>query len=53
MQRITTKEPDDEMMEVAIVSIKSALPKEFADFDVPLEEKVLAEPVAGAGEAAK
>ena len=42
------------MMEVAIVSIKSALPKkEFADFDVPLEEKVLAEPVAGAGEAAK
>ena len=53
MQRITTKEPDDEMMEVAIVSIKSALPKEFADFDVPLEEKVLAEPVAGAGEAAE
>ncbi len=40
MQRITTKEPDDSMMEVAIVSVKSSLVKEFPDFDVPTEEKV-------------
>ncbi|HAN21142.1 MAG: hypothetical protein A2Y15_02695 [Clostridiales bacterium GWF2_36_10] len=39
MQRITTKEPDDSMIEVAIISIKAALPNEFPDFIVPLEEK--------------
>lgn len=38
MQRITTREPDDSMMEVAICSIKSALPEEFPDFVVPVEE---------------
>ena len=53
MQRITTKEPDDSQMEVAIVSIKSALPSEFAGFEVPLEEKVLAEPVKGGEGAAE
>lgn len=39
MQRLTTKEPDDSMMEVAIVSLKSALPEKFPDFVVPLESK--------------
>jgi len=39
MQRITTKEPDDSMLEVAIVSIKAALPQVFPDFEIPLEEK--------------
>lgn len=38
MQRITTKEPSDDMLEVAIISIKSALQKEFSDFVVPLEK---------------
>lgn len=40
MQRITTREPDDSMMEVAICSIKSALPAEFPDFVVPTEDAV-------------
>ena len=39
MQRITTKEPDESMMEVAIVSIKSALRDEFPDFEIPYEKK--------------
>lgn len=38
MQRITTREPDDGMMEVAICSIKSALPEEFPDFVPPTED---------------
>jgi uncharacterized protein YqhQ len=38
MQRITTREPEDDMMEVAICSIKSALPEEFPEFVVPTEE---------------
>lgn len=29
MQRITTKEPDDEMIEVAIVSLKASLPEKY------------------------
>ncbi len=37
MQRITTREPDDDMIEVAITSIKSALPEVFTDFDIPFE----------------
>ncbi len=41
MQRITTREPDDSMMEVAIVSIKSALREEFPDFEVPYEDEYL------------
>ena len=32
MQRITTKEPDDSQIEVAIVALKSSLPNEFPDF---------------------
>ncbi len=42
MQRITTREPDDSMIEVAIASVKSSLVKEFPDYDVPTEEKVAA-----------
>jgi len=38
MQRITTKEPDDDIIEVAIVSLKTALIEEFPDFEVPFEE---------------
>ncbi len=41
MQRITTREPDDSMMEVAIVSLKSALREEFPDFEVPYESDYL------------
>lgn len=41
MQRITTREPDDSMMEVAIVSIKSALREEFPEFEVPYEADYL------------
>ena len=33
MQRITTKEPDEEQLEIAITSIKLALKDEFPDFD--------------------
>ena len=38
MQRITTREPDDGQMEVAIASLKSAMPDEF-----PPEEEELSE----------
>ena len=41
MQRITTREPDDDMIEVAIVATKSALHEEFADFEIPYEEDYL------------
>lgn len=34
MQRITTREPDLEQIEVAITALKSALPEEFPDFKV-------------------
>ena len=34
MQLITTKEPDDSMIEVAIVALKTALDNEFAEEDV-------------------
>ena len=33
MQRLTTREPNDEQIAVAIVSIKCAMPEEFPDFD--------------------
>ncbi len=33
MQRITTKEPDDYQLAVAICAIKSTMPEEFPDFD--------------------
>lgn len=32
MQRITTREPDDSQIEVAIVALKSSLPDDFPDF---------------------
>lgn len=38
MQRITTREPDDDIIEVAIVSLKTALIEEFPDFVPPFEE---------------
>ena len=33
MQRITTKEPDEQMLEIAITALKCAMPDEFPDFD--------------------
>lgn len=48
MQRITTREPDNSMMEVAICSIKSALPEEFPEFEIPTEDVVNAEEKAEA-----
>lgn len=33
MQRLTTKEPDDYQLAVAICAIKSTMPEEFPDFD--------------------
>ena len=38
MQRITTIEPDDDMIEVAITSLKTALIEEFPGFEPPFEE---------------
>lgn len=62
MQRITTREPDDEQIEVAIIALKSALPDVFPDFhhvdphDAPEAEpcNTPSEPVDGSvgGEAA-
>ena len=42
LQHITTREPDDSMIEVGIASVKASLVKEFPDYDVPTEEKVAA-----------
>ena len=39
MQRITTREPDDGMLEVAITSLKAALPEEFPDFALAPHEE--------------
>ena len=40
LQRITTKEPDDQMIEVAIESLKGAMPEEFPEYaDKPVEEQ--------------
>lgn len=39
MQRITTREPDEAMLEVAITSLKAALPAEFPDFDPTVYEE--------------
>jgi len=33
MQRLTTREPDDKQLEVAITALKCAMPEEFPDFD--------------------
>ena len=38
MQRLTTKEPDDGMMEVAITALKTSLIEEFPEFQVPFED---------------
>lgn len=38
MQRITTKEPDDQQIEVAIISVKSVLTAEYPDFVIPYEK---------------
>lgn len=38
MQRITTKEPDEEQIECAIMSLKAALPDEFPPEEVKTEE---------------
>jgi uncharacterized protein YqhQ len=48
MQRITTKEPDDDMIEVAIVSLKSALPDKY-----PVIEELERQAEALAAEAEK
>lgn len=34
MQRLTTKEPDDYQLAIAICAIKATMPEEFPDFDV-------------------
>ncbi len=34
MQRLTTKEPDDYQLAIAICAIKATMPEEFLDFDV-------------------
>lgn len=39
MQVFTTKEPDDQMIEVAIISLKAALNMEVPNFDHPKEPK--------------
>jgi uncharacterized protein YqhQ len=39
MQGITTREPDEGMLEVAITSLKAALPEEFPDFDPTVYEQ--------------
>ena len=33
MQRLTTREPDEKQLEVAIIALKCAMPEEFPDFD--------------------
>ena len=33
MQRLTTREPDESQLEVAVIAIKCAMPEEFPDFD--------------------
>lgn len=38
LQRLTTREPDESIIEVAIVSLKTALIEEFPDFEAPFEE---------------
>lgn len=51
MQRITTKEPDDSMIEVAIAALKGALPDEFPpEEDVSAPEETEAETEEQSGE---
>ena len=50
MQRITTKEPDEEQLEVAIKSLKLALPDEFPDEEIVTVEDIRAAEEAGKAE---
>ena len=51
MQRITTKEPDESQLEVALAALKCAMPNEFPDERAKYEEKEEAEePENGEGE---
>ena len=43
MQRITTKEPDDSMIEVAIAALKGAVPDEFPPEEEPAKAESDAE----------
>lgn len=48
MQRITTKEPTDDMLECAITALKCAMPDEFPDFDpATYDRSPKAEPAEG------
>lgn len=50
MQRITTKEPDESQLEVALAALKCAMPGEFPDERAKYEEKEEAEePESGEG----
>ncbi len=40
MQRITTKEPDEKMIEIAIMSLKAALPEEFKEENIVFDEEI-------------
>ena len=52
MQRITTKEPDESQLEVALAALKCAMPNEFPDERAKYEEKEEAEePENGEGNA--
>ena len=54
MQRITTREPDDEMIQVAITSLKAALQDEFSDLVLtPMPEKTGAKPSWFVGDASR
>ncbi len=52
MQRITTREPDDSQIEVAIIALKTALPSEFPDYRYVDPHDVLPAEEAAADEAA-
>ena len=39
MQRITTKEPDDSQLEVALAALRCAMPEEFPDARAEFEKK--------------
>ena len=39
MQRLTTREPDESMLEIAITALKSAMPDEFPDFDPTMYDR--------------
>lgn len=51
MQRITTREPDDEQLEVALLALQYALTDDFPDFDRAAYKK--AEPTEGKAEEEK